>query len=203
MYAVRSATYKSEFWGISRYVRRMSTMGVNPYESLRKRLGNTPKQYFALRELNDPRLLELPYSIRVLLESAVRNCDEYSTTREHVENILGWCETSAKQTEIPFIPARVLLQDFTYVFFSVQSFSAEAYRRSSTWLPCVSLWQNPEKIQRPSTLWCLWIWSSIIPSKWTLAVTRRRWNWTRTLRWVVTPSVSGSLSGELNRSRTR
>lgn len=93
----------------------MSTMGVNPYESLRKRLGNTPKQYFALRELNDPRLLELPYSIRVLLESAVRNCDEYSTTREHVENILGWCETSAKQTEIPFIPARVLLQDFTGV----------------------------------------------------------------------------------------
>ncbi|EDO08731.1 aconitate hydratase 1 family protein [Babesia bovis T2Bo] len=102
-------------FGLSRYIRRMSTMGVNPFEALRKTLGNTRKQYFALRELNDPRFLELPYSIRILLECAVRNCDDYSTTRGHVESILGWSETSSKQTEIPFMPARVLLQDFTGV----------------------------------------------------------------------------------------
>ncbi|CDR97928.1 aconitate hydratase 1 family protein, putative [Babesia bigemina] len=115
MYATLSGALRSDSFGVSRYVRRLSTMGVNPFESLRKRLGVTPKQYFALRELNDPRLLELPYSIRILLESAVRNCDEYSTTKAHVESILGWSETSTKQTEIPFVPARVLLQDFTGV----------------------------------------------------------------------------------------
>ncbi|GIX63878.1 aconitate hydratase ACN/IRP [Babesia caballi] len=115
MYSAVSARLRSECFGFSRYTRRMSSMGANPFEALRKRLGETPKQYFALRELNDPRLLELPYSIRVLLESAVRNCDDYSTTRGHVESILGWSETSTKQTEIPFVPARVLLQDFTGV----------------------------------------------------------------------------------------
>ncbi|KAK1444069.1 aconitase/iron-responsive element family protein [Babesia gibsoni] len=115
MYSVLTSAIKGDLFGIPRYIRRMSTMGVNPFEGLRRRLGDTPKQFFALRELDDPRLHELPFSIRVLLESAVRNCDEYSTTKAHVENILGWCETSKKQTEIPFVPARVLLQDFTGV----------------------------------------------------------------------------------------
>ncbi|GFE55231.1 aconitate hydratase ACN IRP [Babesia ovis] len=115
MYSAVSSSLRQEGFGLSRYVRRMTTMGVNPFESLRKKLGSTPKQFFALRELNDPRLLELPYSVRILLESAVRNCDDYSTTRAHVESILGWSETSTKQTEIPFMPARVLLQDFTGV----------------------------------------------------------------------------------------
>lgn len=56
----------------------------------------------------------LPYSIRVLLESAIRNCDEFNVTSDNVEAILAWEETSKKDIEIPFKPARVVLQDFTY-----------------------------------------------------------------------------------------
>ena len=55
---------------------------------------------------------ELPYCIRILLECAVRNCDDYRFTRAHVETILNWAHTQGKE-EIPFLPARVILQDFT------------------------------------------------------------------------------------------
>lgn len=52
----------------------------------------------------------LPYSIRILLESAIRNCDNFQVTKEDVEKIIDWENTSSKQVEIPFKPARVLLQ---------------------------------------------------------------------------------------------
>lgn len=55
----------------------------------------------------------LPYSIRVLLESAVRNCDEYAVQSEDVERILDWVKNSQADVDIPFKPARVILQDFT------------------------------------------------------------------------------------------
>jgi len=55
----------------------------------------------------------LPYSIRVLLESAVRNCDEYNVESSDVEKILNWVENSQADVDIPFKPARVILQDFT------------------------------------------------------------------------------------------
>ncbi len=58
---------------------------------------------------------KLPYSIRVLLESAVRNCDEFNVTQKDVEKILDWVTTSQNDVEIPFKPARVILQDFTYI----------------------------------------------------------------------------------------
>lgn len=54
----------------------------------------------------------LPYSIRVLLEAAVRNCDGFLMTKEQVMNILDW-KTKQSNVEVPFFPARVLLQDFT------------------------------------------------------------------------------------------
>ncbi|KAI8010760.1 hypothetical protein LOK49_LG06G01447 [Camellia lanceoleosa] len=57
----------------------------------------------------------LPYSIRILLESAIRNCDNFQVTKEDVEKIIDWENTSPKQVEIPFKLARVLLQDFTSV----------------------------------------------------------------------------------------
>lgn len=52
----------------------------------------------------------LPYSIRILLESAIRNCDGFQVMKEDVEKILDWEKTSPKQVEIPFKPARVILQ---------------------------------------------------------------------------------------------
>uniref|UniRef100_A0AAR2JIU7 Cytoplasmic aconitate hydratase n=1 Tax=Pygocentrus nattereri TaxID=42514 RepID=A0AAR2JIU7_PYGNA len=57
----------------------------------------------------------LPFSIRVLLESAVRNCDEFLVKKEDVERILNWKQTQTQTVEVPFKPARVILQDFTGV----------------------------------------------------------------------------------------
>jgi aconitate hydratase len=68
-----------------------------------------------LPAIGDSRLDSLPYSIRVLLESAVRNCDEFNVQSSDVETILNWVKTSQSDTDIPFKPARVILQDFTGV----------------------------------------------------------------------------------------
>lgn len=57
----------------------------------------------------------LPYSIRVLLEAGLRNCDEFNVRKGDIETILNWSESSEKDLEIPFKPARVILQDFTGV----------------------------------------------------------------------------------------
>ncbi|GAA0153701.1 RNA metabolism protein [Lithospermum erythrorhizon] len=72
-------------------------------------------KYYSLPALNDPRIDKLPYSIRILLESAIRNCDGFQVNKEDVEKIIDWEKTSPKLVEIPFKPARVLLQDFTGV----------------------------------------------------------------------------------------
>ena len=61
------------------------------------------------------RVAELPYSIRVLLESVLRNVDGYAVTEESVRNVTGWKPESSTAVEIPFLPARVVLQDFTGV----------------------------------------------------------------------------------------
>ena len=73
------------------------------------------KKYYSLNSLNDKRVDHLPFSIRVLLESALRNYDEFVITPETVESIANWAKSSADKIEIPFKPARVILQDFTGV----------------------------------------------------------------------------------------
>ncbi len=55
----------------------------------------------------------LPYSIRILLESAMRNCDGFQVTPDHVYGILDWEKNRSLGVEIPFKPSRVILQDFT------------------------------------------------------------------------------------------
>jgi len=57
----------------------------------------------------------LPYSIKVLLENALRLEDGESVTKEHVESIATWDAQAEPNAEIPFQPARVLMQDFTGV----------------------------------------------------------------------------------------
>src|SRR6266704_3606997 len=57
----------------------------------------------------------LPYSLKVLLENALRLEDGESVTRENVEAIATWDATAEPSAEIPFQPARVLMQDFTGV----------------------------------------------------------------------------------------
>ncbi|KAL0550603.1 hypothetical protein IC582_015125 [Cucumis melo] len=54
-------------------------------------------------------VLRFPLPIRVLLESAIHNCDKFQVKSEDVEKILDWEKTCPRQVEIPFKPARVLL----------------------------------------------------------------------------------------------
>jgi len=57
----------------------------------------------------------LPVSIRIVLESVLRNCDGKKVTEEHVQQLANWKPTAARVDEIPFVVARVVLQDFTGV----------------------------------------------------------------------------------------
>ncbi|KAI5748293.1 hypothetical protein M8J77_023941 [Diaphorina citri] len=90
----------------------------NPYEHLKKTLniGEKTYNYYDLPGLGQS-YDKLPFSIRVLLESAVRNCDEFQVKKSHVENILKWEENQRLEggVEVPFKPARVILQDLTGV----------------------------------------------------------------------------------------
>ncbi|XP_051975961.1 iron-responsive element-binding protein 2-like [Xyrauchen texanus] len=70
------------------------------------------RRYFNPQKLSDARYEKLPFCMRVLLESAIRKCDGFYVKTEDVTNILDW-QTQQNQTEVPFLPARVLLQDFT------------------------------------------------------------------------------------------
>lgn len=57
----------------------------------------------------------LPFSIKILLENTLRNLDNFEVTEEAVTAIANWNATAPQQIEIPFKPARVVLQDFTGV----------------------------------------------------------------------------------------
>ncbi|NWG73598.1 MAG: aconitate hydratase, partial [Rubrivivax sp.] len=62
-----------------------------------------------------PNVNRLPVSIRIVLESVLRNCDGKKVTKEHVEQLANWKPNAPRTDEIPFVVARVVLQDFTGV----------------------------------------------------------------------------------------
>ncbi len=62
-----------------------------------------------------PAVERLPVSIRIVLESVLRNCDGKKVTAEHVAQLANWKPTADRTDEIPFVVARVVLQDFTGV----------------------------------------------------------------------------------------
>jgi aconitate hydratase len=62
-----------------------------------------------------PSVARLPVSIRIVLEAVLRNCDGKKITEEHVRQLANWTPTTSRVDEIPFIVARVVLQDFTGV----------------------------------------------------------------------------------------
>jgi aconitate hydratase len=81
-------------------------------------IGNREYVYYSIDALLDRgfgSIHKLPYSIKVLLEAAVRQFDGHAVTLEHVKQIAGWTEGYGRGKEIPFLPARILLQDFTGV----------------------------------------------------------------------------------------
>ncbi|XP_067939394.1 cytoplasmic aconitate hydratase-like isoform X2 [Watersipora subatra] len=89
----------------------------HPYSECIDRLQVNGKDYnfYNLTKLQDSRYEKLPYSVRVLLESAVRNCDNFLVQVEDVKKILDWELNQSNSTEVPFKPSRVILQDFTGV----------------------------------------------------------------------------------------
>ena len=80
--------------------------------------GSGPAALYRLARLEDQGLADvqrLPYSIRILLESVLRSCDGFAVTEEDVRALAAWNAASPAKSEIPFKPARVVLQDFTGV----------------------------------------------------------------------------------------
>ncbi len=69
----------------------------------------------ALEEAGLTRLARLPFSIRVLLESALRQCDGRAITEDDVRAIAAWKPVDSQRPGIPFRPARIVMQDFTGV----------------------------------------------------------------------------------------
>jgi aconitate hydratase len=69
----------------------------------------------ALEEQGIGKISRLPVSIRIVLESVLRNCDGRKVRRNDVETLANWNAKSPANAEIPFIVARIVLQDFTGV----------------------------------------------------------------------------------------
>jgi len=69
----------------------------------------------ALEKAGLGKISRLPVSIRIVLESVLRNCDGKKVTEAHVRELAGWQPNAERHDEIPFIVARVVLQDFTGV----------------------------------------------------------------------------------------
>ncbi|XP_003487432.1 cytoplasmic aconitate hydratase [Bombus impatiens] len=90
----------------------------NPYNHLMKsiKIGLKEYKYFDITNIGK-KYDRLPFSIRVLLESAIRNCDNFQVKKSDVEKISDWEHNQALEegTEVAFKPARVILQDFTGV----------------------------------------------------------------------------------------
>lgn len=72
--------------------------------------------YYSIKTLEEYGydVTHMPYSIKVLLESVLRQYDGYVITKEHIERLADW-KNNSNGAEIPFKPARVILQDFTGV----------------------------------------------------------------------------------------
>lgn len=94
-------------------------MSTQNHYSVRTSLdaGGKSFAYYSLSGLQEQGLgdiSKLPFSIKVLLEAAVRQFDGRAITPEHVKQLANWAE-GREDKEIPFIPARIVLQDFTGV----------------------------------------------------------------------------------------
>jgi len=89
----------------------------NTFKDFKLASGKTGKFYSlpALEKAGLGKISRLPVSIRIVLESVLRNCDGKKVTEEHVKQLAGWKPNAARANEIPFVLARIVLQDFTGV----------------------------------------------------------------------------------------
>ncbi len=91
----------------------------NPYNTLQQfKFGNKTGKYHSLPALEKAglgKISRLPISLRVVLESALRNFDGKKITEAHVKSLAGWKPKAERKDEVPIVVARVLLQDMTGV----------------------------------------------------------------------------------------
>lgn len=71
-------------------------------------------QYCSLKNQKGDSVEKLPFSIRILLENVLRNHDGFSITQDHIQTLLDW-KPQTEDKDIPFMPSRILMQDFTGV----------------------------------------------------------------------------------------
>jgi len=69
----------------------------------------------ALEKAGIGKISRLPVSIRIMLESVLRNCDGKKVTEEHVRQVANWKPRAKRTDEVPFVVSRIVLQDFTGV----------------------------------------------------------------------------------------
>lgn len=88
----------------------------NTLSELSTKSGNSYK-YYSLPKLAAAgfNLKKLPISIRIVLEAVLRNYDDIKVTEDHIKQLATWSATAERSDEIPFVVARVVLQDFTGV----------------------------------------------------------------------------------------
>jgi aconitate hydratase len=111
----------------------MIAMSQDPFQAKKiLKSGNKELTYWSLSSLQSAgfKIENLPFSIRILLENALRNFDDFGVTKEHIETLASWTP-SPSDKDIPFKPARVLMQDFTGVpaVVDLASLRAEAVRK--------------------------------------------------------------------------
>ncbi len=91
----------------------------NPFNALRELTsGGKTGKYYSLQALSEAGLgdiSKLPVSIRIVLESVLRNCGSAGVTEEDVGRLAAWNATKPAPEEIPFVVSRIVLQDFTGV----------------------------------------------------------------------------------------
>jgi aconitate hydratase len=91
----------------------------DPFNALRPlSAGERSGKYYSLAALEEAglgKVSRLPVSIRIVLESVLRNCDGVAVTEQDVRTLAGWNAAKPVDTEIPFVVARIVLQDFTGV----------------------------------------------------------------------------------------
>jgi len=117
---------------------------VHPYSAVlaefRTASGKTGR-FYSLPALAQrfPRIARLPVSLRIVLEAVLRHCDGRKVLPEHVEQLANWAPQAERKDEIPFVVARVVLQDFT----GVPLLADLAAMRSAA----ARLGQDPQKIE--------------------------------------------------------
>ena len=94
-------------------------MAADPFNARETlEINGTTYTYFNVKALQNKGLGNIdtmPYSIRVLLEAQLRNLDNFIVTNDDIAGLAGYAPKAVKKTEMPFMPGRVVLQDFTGV----------------------------------------------------------------------------------------